>query len=200
MFTSRAEYRLLLREDNADLRLSRIGYDLGLVDNDTLNFCRKIQDQTQKEIQRFKKTIIKPTQTVNDFLLSKKTNPITTGIKLEQLLKRAQLDYASLKEICPLPLPVLERTGQQVEIQVKYEGYILRQHNEIKKYKDLEKINIPQNFNYSKAHGLSNEIKEKLYQVLPKSLGQASRIDGMTPAAISVLMVAISAFKIKNKA
>jgi len=170
------------------------------VDNDTLNFCRKIQDQTQKEIQRFKKTIIKPTQTVNDFLLSKKTNPITTGIKLEQLLKRAQLDYASLKEICPLPLPVLERTGQQVEIQVKYEGYILRQHNEIKKYKDLEKINIPQNFNYSKAHGLSNEIKEKLYQVLPKSLGQASRIDGMTPAAISVLMVAISAFKIKNKA
>ena len=200
MFTSRAEYRLLLREDNADLRLSMIGNDLGLVDDDTLKFCIKIQAQTQKEIQRIKKTIVKPTQLVNDFLQAKGTNQITTGVKLEQLLKRAQLDYISLKEICPPPAPVLERTEQQVEIQIKYEGYILRQFNEIKKYKNLEKINIPQNFDYSKAHGLSNELKEKLCRILPKSLGQASRIDGMTPAAISVLMVAISAFQNKNKA
>lgn len=200
MFTSRAEYRLLLREDNADLRLSMIGNDLGLVDDDTLKLCIEIQDQTQKEIQRIKKTIVKPTREVNDFLLAKGTNQITTGVKLEQLLKRAELDYISLKEICPPPVPVLKRTEQQVEIQIKYEGYILRQLNEIKKYKNLEKINIPQNFEYSKAHGLSNELKEKLCQVLPKSLGQASRIDGMTPAAISVLMVAISAFQNKNKA
>ncbi|MBC8439469.1 MAG: tRNA uridine-5-carboxymethylaminomethyl(34) synthesis enzyme MnmG [Deltaproteobacteria bacterium] len=200
MFTSRAEYRLLLREDNADLRLSRIGNALGLVDDDTLNFCREIQAQTAKEIQRLKKTIIKPTRKVNDFLLSKETNPITNGVKLEQLLKRAELDYASVKEICPQPSPVLERAEYQVEIQIKYEGYILRQLNEIKKYKNLEKINIPKNFNYSQTHGLSNELKEKLNQVLPKSLGQASRIDGMTPAAISVLMVAISAFTTKNKA
>ena len=89
-------------------------------------------------------------------------------------------------------------TEQQVEIQIKYEGYILRQLNEIKKYKDLEKINIPKNFDYSKAHGLSNELREKLNQILPKSLGQASRIDGMTPAAISVLMVGISAFQRKS--
>jgi len=200
MFTSRAEYRLLLREDNADLRLSMIGNDLGLVDDDTLKFCIEIQEQTQKEIQRVKKTIVKPTRAVNDFLLTKGTNQITTGVKLEQLLKRAQLDYISLKEICPPPAPVLERTEQQVEIQIKYEGYILRQLNEIKKYKNLEKINIPQNFEYAKAHGLSNELKEKLCQILPKSLGQASRIDGMTPAAISVLMVAISAFQNTNKA
>jgi len=199
MFTSRAEYRLLLREDNADLRLSRIGNALGLVDDDTLNFCKEIVDQTQKEIRRIKKTTIKPCQKVNDFLLSKGTNQITTGIKLDQLLKRAQLDYVSLKEISPVTEPVLERAQQQVEIQIKYEGYILRQLNEIKKYKDLEKINIPINFNYSKAHGLSNEIKEKLNQILPKSLGQASRIEGMTPAGISVLMIAISAFKTKKQ-
>ncbi|MCD4721837.1 MAG: tRNA uridine-5-carboxymethylaminomethyl(34) synthesis enzyme MnmG, partial [Desulfobacula sp.] len=200
MFTSRAEYRLLLREDNADLRLSMIGNDLGLVDDDTLKFCIEIQAQTQKEIQRIKKTIVKPTQAVNDFLQANGTNQISNGVKLEQLLKRAELNYICLKEICPPPKPVLERTEQQVEIQIKYEGYILRQLNEIKKYKNLEKINIPQNFKYSKAHGLSNELKEKLCQILPKSLGQASRIDGMTPAAISVLMVAICAFQNKNKA
>jgi tRNA uridine 5-carboxymethylaminomethyl modification enzyme len=199
MFTSRAEYRLLLREDNADLRLSKIGNDLGIVDDDTLNLCKEIQGQTQREILRIKKTIVKPSQEVNTFLVSQGTNPITTGVKLEQLLKRAQLDYASLKEICPPPAPVLERTQQQVEIQIKYEGYIQRQQKEIKKYKDLEKINIPKTFNYEKTHGLSNELKEKLNQILPLSLGQASRIDGMTPAAISVLMVAISAFTTKNK-
>jgi tRNA uridine 5-carboxymethylaminomethyl modification enzyme len=199
MFTSRAEYRLLLREDNADLRLSKIGNDLGLVDDDTLNFCREIQNQTQREILRIKKTIVKPTLKVNNFLISKGTNPIATGVKLEQLLKRAQLDYASLKGICPPPAPVLERTQQQVEIQIKYEGYIQRQQKEIKKYKDVEKINIPKNFNYAKASGLSNELKEKLNQILPHSLGQASRIDGMTPAAISVLMVAISAFTTKKQ-
>ncbi|WP_457552893.1 tRNA uridine-5-carboxymethylaminomethyl(34) synthesis enzyme MnmG [Desulfobacula sp.] len=198
MFTSRAEYRLLLREDNADLRLSKIGHDLGLVDDDTLNLCKEILDQTQKEIKRQKTTSVKPSRKINDFLVSKGTNKITTGIKLEQLLKRAELDYESIKHICPPQEPVLKRTEQQVEIQIKYEGYLQRQANEIEKYKDLEKINIPKNFKYSKAHGLSNELKEKLNQILPKSLGQASRIDGMTPAAISVLMVAISA--IKNKA
>jgi len=199
MFTSRAEYRLLLREDNADLRLSKIGNELGLVDDNTLNVCREIQNQAQKEIQRFKKTTIKPSKKVNDFLLSKGTNPITTGVKLDQLLKRAQLDYTSLKQISPLTDAVLDRAKQQVEIQIKYEGYILRQTNEIKKYKDLEKINIPIGFNYSQVHGLSNEIKEKLNTVLPKSLGQASRIEGMTPAAISVLMIAVAAFKNKRK-
>lgn len=198
MFTSRAEYRLLLREDNADLRLSEIGNKLGLVNDDILNFCKEIQTQTQKEIHRLKHTIVKPDKTVNDFLLARGTNQITNGIKLEQLLKRAELNYVSLKEICPPPEPVLERTEQQVEIQIKYEGYILRQINEIKKYKDLEKINIPKTFDYSKAHGLSNELKEKLILILPKSLGQASRIDGMTPAAISVLIVEISAFQREN--
>jgi len=195
MFTSRAEYRLLLREDNADLRLSMIGNELGLVDDESVKFCKEIQAQTKKEIKRIQTTIVKPSNAVNSFLLAKKTNKISTGVKLDQLLKRAELDYASLKEICPLPEPVLKRTEQQVEIQIKYEGYIQRQINEIKKYKDLEKINIPDDFEYSKMHGLSNELKEKLGLILPKSLGQASRIDGMTPSAISVLLVGVSAFQ-----
>ncbi|WP_300458856.1 tRNA uridine-5-carboxymethylaminomethyl(34) synthesis enzyme MnmG [Desulfobacula sp.] len=199
MFTSRAEYRLLLREDNADLRLSQIGNALGLVDDDTLKFCEEIQRQTQKEIQRIKQTVVKPTKAVNDLLQANDTPPITNGVKLEQLLKRAELNYVTLKDICPSPEPVLERAEQQVEIQIKYEGYIQRQLNEIKKYKDLERINVPKNFEYANAHGLSNEIREKLCQILPTSLGQASRIDGMTPAAISVLMVAISAFHHKKQ-
>lgn len=200
MFTSRAEYRLMLREDNADLRLCQMGHELGLVDDDALKRCKEIQAQTQQEIFRVKHAIVKPTRAVNAFLTAKGTNPISNGVKLEQLLKRAELDYVSLKEICPPPVPVLKRTEQQVEIQVKYEGYIDRQINEIKKYQDLEKINIPETFDYDATHGLSNELKEKLRHIMPKSLGQASRIDGMTPAAISVLMVSISAFQKKNKA
>lgn len=195
MFTSRAEYRLLLREDNADLRLSGIGNELGLVDNDTLKFCEEIKAQTQKEIQRIKTFVVKPTKAMNEFLLARGTTPITNGVKLEQLLKRAELDYASLKGIFPPSEPVLERAEEQAEIEITYEGYIQRQHGEIKKYKDLERIRIPDQFDYSRAPGLSNELKEKLHRILPQSLGQASRIDGMTPAAISVLMVAISAFQ-----
>ena len=198
MFTSRAEYRLLLREDNADLRLSGIGNELGLVDDDTLKRCKEIQAQTRQGIKRVKEAIVKPSKKVNDFLNAKGTNPISTGVKLEQLLKRAELDFVSLKEICPLPEAVMERAEQQIEIEIKYEGYIQRQLNEINKYKDLEKINIPENFKYETAHGLSNELKEKLAHILPKSLGQASRIDGMTPAAISVLMVTLSALQNKK--
>ena len=195
MFTSRAEYRLLLREDNADLRLSRIGNEIGLVDDETLKFCEDIKERTQKEIHRIKTLVVKPTEAVNAFLLTKGTNPITNGVKLEQLLKRAELDYASLKALFPPPEPVLPRAEEQAEIEITYEGYIQRQQNEIKKYKDLERIRIPDHFDYTAAPGLSNELKEKLGQILPTSLGQASRIDGMTPAAISVLMVTISAFQ-----
>ncbi len=199
MFTSRAEYRLLLREDNADLRLSQIGHDLGLVNDDTLRFCQQIQQETQQEIQRIKQTIVRPSEAINALLTSKDTNPINNGVKLDQLLKRSQLNYDSLKTLFPPPEPILKRAEQQVEIQVKYEGYIQRQLNEIKKYQDLERRKIPVDFNYAETHGLSNELKEKLSQILPKSLGQASRIEGMTPAAISVLMVTISALKNQDK-
>ncbi len=199
MFTSRAEYRLLLREDNADLRLAEIGHAFNLIDDDTLKLCKEIQNQTRSEIDRIRSIIIKPSKKVNDFLESKKTNPISSGVKLDQLMKRSQLDYRSLKEIAPPLEPILPRAEKQAEIEIKYEGYILRQLNEIKKYKDLEKINIPKTFDYKNAHGLSNELTEKLCQIMPSSLGQVSRIEGMTPAAISVLMIEIAAFKSRNK-
>lgn len=199
MFTSRAEYRLLLREDNADLRLSRMGNELGLVDNDTLKCCQEIKAQAEKEIRRIKTFVVKPTPPVNEFLLSKGSTPISSGTKLEQLLKRAELDYASLIHLFPPTEPLTERARQQAEIEIIYEGYIQRQQKEIKKYKDLECIRIPDNFDYDAAPGLSNELKEKLKEILPSSLGQASRIEGMTPAGISVLMVAISAFQNRSK-
>lgn len=195
MFTSRAEYRLLLREDNADLRLAETAYEYGLIDRERLAFCRDISDQASREIQRVKTAVVKPTEKVNRFLTENSTNPITTGVKLEQLLKRAELDYPRLMTISPSPEPVHDRAGKQVEIEIKYEGYIKRQLNEVKKFRDLERIRIPEDFNYDEAHGLSNEIREKLTRIRPASLGQASRTDGITPAAISVLMVAISALK-----
>ncbi|MEH0023110.1 MAG: tRNA uridine-5-carboxymethylaminomethyl(34) synthesis enzyme MnmG [Desulfobacter sp.] len=194
MFTSRAEYRLLLREDNADLRLADMAFEYGLITRDALEFARDIRAQAAAEIDRVKHAVVKPTRDNNDFLARHHTNPITTGVKLEQLLKRAELNYTILREVSPPPQTVHERAAQQVEIEIKYEGYIQRQYNEIRKYKDLEKIRIPREFSFDAAHGLSNEIREKLNLVRPASLGQASRIDGMTPAAISVLMVAITAF------
>ncbi len=198
MFTSRAEYRLMLREDNADLRLAKIGYEYGLISKEELDFTQHIQKQAQAEIKRVKKTVIKPSQENNDFLTKHNTNPITNGVKLEQLLKRSELNYDLLKELSPASEPVHDRAAKQVEIEIKYEGYINRQYNEIKKFQDLERIKIPADFSFDTAHGLSNEIREKLNQVCPASLGQASRIDGMTPAAISVLMVAITAFHQNN--
>ncbi len=194
MFTSRAEYRLLLREDNADLRLAEMGFQYGLITQDTLEFTKDIIRQAAVETQRTKTAVVKPSKENNAVLAQYNTPPITSGVKLGQLLKRSELNYSILKKISPPPEPIHDRAAQQVEIEVKYEGYIKRQYNEIKKFQDLEKIKIPKGFDYRKAHGLSNEIREKLGQVQPASLGQASRIDGMTPAAISVLMVAITAF------
>jgi tRNA uridine 5-carboxymethylaminomethyl modification enzyme len=199
MFTSRAEYRLLLREDNADLRLAQMGYDYGLIDKEQLAFCEEIQRQTRKEIDRVKHAVIKPDDAVNTFLVDHNTTPITTGVKLEQLLKRAELNYEVLKQLSPAPVSIDTRAQTQVEIEIKYEGYIQRQLNEIEKFKDLEKIRIPSDFDYANAHGLSNELREKLTLIAPTSLGQASRTDGITPAAISVLMVAIAAFRKNNE-
>jgi len=199
MFTSRAEYRLLLREDNADLRLAQTAFEYDLITREALEFCQDILAQTASEIDRVKQTTIKPSEAVNAFLSAHKTNPITSGVKLDQLLKRAQLNYPLLKEIAQAPDSIHERAQTQVEIQIKYEGYIQRQFNEIKKFKDLEKIKIPDSFVYDGAHGLSNEIREKLNRIQPTSLGQASRMDGMTPAAISVLMVAITAYHQNKK-
>ncbi|MBU0986543.1 MAG: tRNA uridine-5-carboxymethylaminomethyl(34) synthesis enzyme MnmG, partial [Proteobacteria bacterium] len=198
MFTSRAEYRLMLREDNANLRLMEIGHQFGLIDRDALKSVNTCKKQIAKEINRIKKTVIKPSKTTNDFLISQGTKPINTGIYLDQLLKRAELNYLTVDALAKCPDNISKSVVKQVEIEIKYEGYIQRQQREIERYKNLEKMKIPENFDFSQVHGLSNELKEKLSAVRPVSLGQASRIEGITPAALSVVMIAIKAAEKSN--
>ena len=193
MFTSRAEYRLTLREDNADLRLMEIGHELGLIGADAVNDVRDRRKKIAGEIRRVKQTIVRPGPTVNAYLVGRGSNPIQQGAPLDQIVKRAELDYDAVVQLAPAAETVSPRVARQVEIEIKYEGYIDRQLREIEKFKDLERIRIPDGFDFTAVHGLSNEIKGKLDRVRPVSLGQATRIDGMTPAALSVLMVAIKA-------
>jgi len=197
MFTSRAEYRLMLREDNADLRLMEIGHELGLLDNDTLKDIRERRNQIDAEISRIRRVVIKPQKEVNAYLEGKSATLIDDGVHLDQLLKRVELDYDLVKTFAPPPEPLADNVARQAEIQIKYEGYIQRQIREIEKFRHLESIRISENFDYDKVHGLSNELKEKLSDVRPISLGQASRIDGMTPSGISVIMIAIKAMREK---
>jgi len=198
MFTSRAEYRLMLREDNADLRLMETGHELGLIDIETLKDVKDRKKKIAKEIKRIKGTVIKPSKVANDYLKSRGTSPVNTGISLDLLLKRAELDYRVVEELAKSPESISSKTAKQVEIEIKYEGYIKRQLREIEKFKNLEKMKIPEVFDFSMVHGLSNELKEKLSTIRPSSLGQASRIDGITPAALSVIMIAIKASSFQN--
>lgn len=191
MFTSRAEYRLMLREDNADLRLMEIGHEFGLIDDDAIKDLKQRKAQIESEIERVKSTVMKPVDEVNDYLENRGTRPIRHGISLDQLLKRAELDYEMVNALAPSPENLDRAVSRQVEIQVKYEGYIEKQLREIEKFKNLERVKIPPEFDYGAVHGLSNELKEKLSLIKPTSLGQTSRIDGITPAAISVIMVAL---------
>ncbi|MDJ0914563.1 MAG: tRNA uridine-5-carboxymethylaminomethyl(34) synthesis enzyme MnmG [Desulfobacterales bacterium] len=199
MFTSRAEYRLMLREDNADLRLMAIGHDLGLIDKNSHEDVKGRKKQIANEIKRVKSVVIKPSAETNAYLNSRRTESLNSGVYLDQLVKRAELDYDAVNSLAPSPEPVAETVARQVEIEIKYEGYINRQLKEIEKFKDLEQIKIPEIFEFSDVHGLSNEIKEKLTTVKPSTLGQASRIDGMTPAAISVLLIALKSGRFLDK-
>jgi len=191
MFTSRAEYRLMLREDNADLRLMEKGHRLGLISEDTYGDMRARKEQISREIKRIKKTVIKPEKWVNEYLQTRNTKVIENGVPLVQLIKRAELNYDAVKVLSECSVPISDKVARQVEIEIKYEGYIAKQLREIEKYKDLEAVILPEALNFKEIHGLSNELKEKLSTVRPTSLGQASRIDGITPAALSVLMVAL---------
>lgn len=191
MFTSRAEYRLMLREDNADLRLMETGHEFGLIDDDVLKDVKERKKQIAKEINRIKGTVIKPAKEMNDYLLNQGTKPLSSGIYLDQLVKRAELDYNTVESLAKSPDNISKKVARQVEIEIKYEGYIKRQMREIEKFKNLERMKIPENFDFTRVHGLSNELKEKLSAISPTSLGRASRIDGITPAALSVIMIAI---------
>jgi tRNA uridine 5-carboxymethylaminomethyl modification enzyme len=193
MFTSRAEYRLVLREDNADLRLMELGHGLGLIGAADARKLASRRVRIAEEIRRVRDTVIRPTQPVNAYLEEQGSKPIQQGVHLDQLIKRAELGYHAVEHLAPAPVPVAAAAARQVEIEIKYEGYIQKQIKEIEKFKHLEKIRIPDDFDFQTVHGLSNELKSKLTEVRPACLGQSARIDGITPAALSVLMVALKA-------
>jgi len=193
MFTSRAEYRLMLREDNADIRLMEIGHEIGLINHDAIKDVQERKKQISNEIKRIKSTVIKPEKKTNDYLIGQGTAPLKSGMYLDQLLKRAELNYSTVDALAKSPDNISIKVARQVETEIKYEGYINRQLKEIEKFKHMERMKIPDKFDFNRVHGLSNELKEKLSAVMPSSLGQASRIDGITPAGLSVIMVAIKA-------
>jgi len=190
MFTSRAEYRLLLREDNADLRLTEKGRELGLVDDSRWQqFCDK-REAIELERQRLKDTWVQAGTPAAEALANHIQNKITHEYSLYELLKRPELNYNIVNALSPkLEQPVSPKVAEQVEIDAKYSGYITRQQDEVNKLQRHENTCIPIDFNYSNISGLSNEIKQKLSEALPDTLARASRVPGVTPAAISLLLV-----------
>lgn len=189
MFTSRAEYRLHLREDNADLRLSEKGYELGLVNKEDFQILREKKEAIEKTLSRISAVRINPTEEINQTICQWGSAPLKKDSSLREILKRPEIRFNHLCTFDPdlekIPLMVQE----QVEIQVKYEGYMKRQMEQIERFKKLEEVSFPEEFDFGSVIGLSTEVMEKLKKIKPYSLGQASRISGVTPAAISILMV-----------
>jgi len=191
MFTSRAEYRLTLREDNAEQRLMEKGHELGLIDDEAAEEMKERQKHISAECHRIRNTVITPSKQVNDYLVKMGSAAVKNATPLDQILKRPELSYQDIFTLDGHDKKIDERIARHVEIEIKYEGYIQRQLREVEKFKSLEKIKIPQRFDYTRVHGLSNELREKLSTIKPISLGQASRIPGITPAAISILMICL---------
>ena len=194
MMTSRAEYRLLLRQDNADLRLTEKGHEIGLISDERYAKFIEKKQKIEAEKKRLEETIVKPTQEVNEFLKSQGTSELTTGSKLSELLKRAEITYSSLATIDRDRPELGEQIKEEVEIQVKYDGYIKMQEVQVEKFKKMEKKLLPENLDYNTIKGISLEARQKLNKHKPRSIGQASRISGVSPADISVLLVFLRGF------
>ena len=198
MMTSRAEYRLLLRQDNTDLRLTDIGHEIGLISDERYKkFCEK-RENIFKEIERMRMTTIKPTARVNEFLKEHNSSEISGGIKLIDLLKRTELNYEILKEIDTNRPKLSDDEIEEVEIQVKYEGYIKLQEAQVEKFKKLENKKIPQDIIYADIKGLRLEARQKLDKIKPLSIGQASRISGVSSADVNVLLIYIEQLNAKK--
>jgi tRNA uridine 5-carboxymethylaminomethyl modification enzyme len=189
MMTSRAEYRLLLRQDNADLRLTEIGHDVGLISEERYQRFLNKKANIEKEINRLKNKVVKPTKEVNQILEKYGTTPLSTGSKMAELIKRTELSYEVLKEIDDDRPFLAPAEKEEVEIQIKYEGYIKMEEEQVKKFKKLENKKLSEDIEYSSINGLSLEARQKLDKIKPTSIGQASRISGVSPADINVLLI-----------
>lgn len=189
MFTSRAEYRLLLREDNADLRLMEKGYQIGLVKEDAYEKLKIKSQIICEELKRLEGTAVYPRSEVNEKLAQLQSAPLRNVATLGDLLKRPELSYQDLCLFDPPPSNIPDAVVKQVEIHVKYQGYIDRQQQQVERFKKLEGVVIPPDMDYNEMKGLSQEVREKLLKIKPHTLGQTSRISGITPAAITILTI-----------
>lgn len=189
MMTSRAEYRLLLRQDNADLRLTEIGHKIGLISDERYQRFLSKKENIEKEVERLKKTVVKPTEKVNEILRKCGTSELNNGSKMAELIKRPEVSYEILKDIDENRPELSYQEKEEVEIQIKYEGYIKLQEEQVEKFKKLEEKILPENIDYETINGISLEGRQKLNKFKPRSIGQASRISGVSPADVSVLLV-----------
>ena len=192
MMTSRSEYRLLLRQDNADERLMPIGYKLGLISEETYSAYLKREEQKNAEIKRLNTVFLAPGEEINALLESAGTAPLTTGIRMSELIKRPQVSYDMLAPFDKERPPLSRSVHEKVEVEIKYEGYIARQRAQVNEMLRLEGKKIPENIDYNDVYGLRLEAREKLDKVRPADIGQASRISGVSPADVSVLLIYLS--------
>jgi len=197
IMTSRAEYRLLLRQDNADLRLTPLGYEIGLINRERYKKFLTKKDMIEKEIIRLKTTVLSPDKRLNEFLSERKSTVVNTGVRLSELLKRSEISYESLSQVDMERVRLPDDVKEQVEISIKYEGYIKRQLLQVERFKNLEEKTLPKGIDYNAVKGLRIEARQKLSKLKPLSVGQASRISGVSPADISVLLVYIEQCKRK---
>jgi len=194
MMTSRSEYRLLLRQDNADLRLTEKAHEIGLISNERYEKFIKKKENVEKEIERVKKKTVPPSEAVLKLLESFGSTPISTGVKMAELVRRPELCYEALAEI-DSDRPELDKfEAEQVNIQIKYEGYIKKQIEQVEHFKKLERRKIPSDINYADVYGLRIEARQKLEKIRPESVGQASRISGVSPADMNVLMIYLQTY------
>jgi tRNA uridine 5-carboxymethylaminomethyl modification enzyme len=189
LFTSRAEYRLLLREDNADLRLTEIGRHLGLVNDAAYTKFQTRRDAIIAGRETLRQITVKPSAAVHEKLAALGSTPLKQTMSLAELLRRPELNLAAVASLTDHDLTMPEEVGQEVELEVKYEGYISRQEEQVARFRKLEEVRLPENMTYSGLPGLSREVVEKLTRIRPRTLGQAGRISGVTPAAIAVLQI-----------
>ncbi|PDM39472.1 MULTISPECIES: tRNA uridine-5-carboxymethylaminomethyl(34) synthesis enzyme MnmG [unclassified Geobacillus] len=189
LLTSRAEYRLLLRHDNADLRLTELGYKIGLISEERYQKFLAKKEAIEREKKRLKSYIIKPTKEVQDVIRQAGGSELKDGIRAADLLRRPEMTYEHIKQLAPAEEEISPEVAEQVEIQIKYEGYIQKSLQQVERLKKMENKKIPEDIDYDAIHGLATEARQKLKQVRPLSIAQASRISGVNPADISILLV-----------